>query len=46
MVAILSTIDVKDAIFGREQLTDTVTDKKWRDMEDKSLSIIQLCLSN
>jgi hypothetical protein len=46
IVAILSTIDVKDAILGRGQLADAVTDKKWRDMDDKPLSTIQLYLSN
>jgi hypothetical protein len=46
MVTILSTVDVKDVIFGREILVDVVTNKKWRDMDDKTLSTIQLYLSN
>jgi hypothetical protein len=46
MVTILSTLDVKDVIFSREKLADVVTNKKWRDMDDKTLSTIQLYLSN
>ena len=46
MLAILSSHGVKDAIFGRDNLPDAITDKKWRDMNDKALSIVQLCLSN
>ena len=42
MLAILSSHGVKDAIFGRDELSDAITDKKWRDMDDKSLSIVQL----
>jgi gag-polypeptide of LTR copia-type len=42
----LSTIGVKDTILGRGQLAEAVRDKKWRDMDDKSLSTVQLCLSN
>jgi hypothetical protein len=46
MVTILSTLDVKDVIFSREKLADVVTNKKWRDMDDKILSTIQLYSSN
>jgi gag-polypeptide of LTR copia-type len=46
MAAILFIIGVKDVILGREQLVDAVTDKKWRDMNDKVIFAIQLCLSN
>ena len=46
MAAILSSQGVKDAIFGRDNLIDALTDSKWRTMDDKALSIIQLCLSN
>jgi hypothetical protein len=42
MAVILSTLDVKDVIFGREKLIDAVTDKKWRDMDDKVFFTIQL----
>jgi gag-polypeptide of LTR copia-type len=42
----LSTIGVKDIILGRGQLAEAVRDKKWRDMDDKALSTVQLCLSN
>jgi hypothetical protein len=45
MAIILSTIGHKDIILGRKKLADAVTDKKWRDMDDKSLFTIQLCLS-
>ena len=46
MAAILSSQCVNDAIFGRDNLIDALTDSKWRTMDDKALSIIQLCLSN
>ena len=46
MLAILSSHGVKDAVFGRDELPDAITDKKWRDMDDKALSIVQLYLSN
>jgi hypothetical protein len=40
MAAILSILGVKDTIFGREKLADAVTNKKWRDMDDKALFTI------
>jgi hypothetical protein len=40
MTVILSTLDVKDAIFCREKLVDAVTNKRWRDMDDKALFTI------
>ena len=46
MAAILSSLGIKGAIYGREKLVEAVTDKKWLDMDDKALSTIQLCLSN
>jgi hypothetical protein len=46
MAIILSIIGDKNVILGREKLADAVTDKKWRDMNDKSLFNIQLCLNN
>jgi gag-polypeptide of LTR copia-type len=46
MTAILSSIGIKDAIHGRDKLVEPITDKKWFDLDDKALSIIQMCLSN
>ena len=46
MAAILSSQGVNDAIFGRDNFIDALTDSKWRTMDDQALSIIQLCLSN
>jgi gag-polypeptide of LTR copia-type len=46
MAAILSSIGIKDAIYGRDKLVEPVTYKKWFDLDDKALSTIQLCLSN
>jgi len=45
MTAILSTLGIKDAIYGRE-VDAEMTDKKWKEMDDKALSTIQLCLSD
>ena len=46
MLAILSSQGVKDAVYGGNKLGDAIIDKKWREMDDKALSIVQLCLSN
>jgi hypothetical protein len=46
MLAILSSYGIKDAVFGRENLVEPITDTRWREIDDKALSIIQLCLSN
>jgi len=43
MAAILSTLGIKDAIYGRE-VDAEMTDKKWKEMDDKVLSTTQLCL--
>jgi len=45
MIAILSTLGIKDVIYGKEVDTE-MTDKKWKEMDDKALSTIQLCLSD
>ena len=46
MGVILSSLGLKGAITGRGSLIEPVTDKKWKDMDEKALSTIQLCLSN
>jgi len=45
MTTILSTLGIKDGIYGRE-VDAEMTDKKWKEMDDKALSTIQLCLSD
>jgi len=45
MAAILSTLGIKDIIYGRE-VDAKMTDKKWKEMDDKALFTIQLCLSD
>ena len=45
MAVILSTLGIKDAIYGRE-VDAEMTDKKWKEMDDKALFTIQLCLSD
>jgi hypothetical protein len=44
MAIILSTIGDKDIILGRKKLADTVTDKKWRDMDDKNVFLLSNCV--
>jgi len=39
MAAILSILGIKDAIYGRE-VDAEMTDKKWKEMDDKALSTI------
>jgi len=46
MAAILSTLGIKDAIYGREEADANMTDKKWKEIDDKVLSTIHLCLSD
>jgi len=46
MAAILSTLGIKDAIYGREEADADMTDKKWKEIDDKALSTIHLCLSD
>ena len=46
MLTILASYAVNDTIFGRDELPNAITDKKWRDMDGKALFIVQLCLSN
>jgi len=45
MAAILSTLGIKDAIYGRE-VDAEMMDKKWKEIDDKALSTIQFCLSD
>jgi len=45
IAAILSTLGIKDVIYGR-QVDAKMTDKKWKKMDDKAFFTIQLCLSD
>jgi len=45
MAAILSTLGILDAVYGRE-VNAKMTDERWKEMDDKAVSTIQLCLSD
>jgi len=42
---LLSTLGIKDVIHVRE-VDAEITDKKWKEIDDKALSTMQLCLSD
>lgn len=40
MAGILSSLRINDTMHGRDKLVEAVIDKKWIDMDDKTLSTI------
>ena len=44
MQAILTQHGLKKALDGNSKKPSTMTDEQWDDMDEKALSVIQLCL--
>ena len=44
MQAILARNGFKKVLVGKLEKPESVTDEQWNDMDEKALSIIQLCL--